>query len=262
MTLTVLSRLKLGSRPMMAPSERLTSINKLAHETKTREERPIGRSLSMRENQDIRTASIDDIIPTPPVRAVTIYCCYHKNKRDKTLWEQLTRHFAVMTRSERVVIHDCDSTLPGIIREHQHNAGLAAADIILLLLSADFAYDDFCWETMVQALQRQERGEGRVIFILLRPFHYEEAPFARFQMLPQEKPLTKWSDLDEACEHVVKGVNKAVEELRRKWEQETGVEMPIPPCSKEREQLVVQPSETMSLINVERRVLHNEDGKH
>ncbi len=224
--------------------------------------RPTGNSPPMRENEEFCTASTKDAIPTRPVPAVTIYCCYHKNKRDRALWEQLARHFAVMRRLERVVIHDCYDIPPGSIQEHQCNAALAGANIILLLLSADFVYDDFCWETMLQALQRHERGTACLIPILLRPFHYKEAPFARFQILLKEKPLTKWSDLDEACEHIVKGVDKMVEELRREREEEIGVGVPAAFFFEEREQLAVQTPEMISLLNIERRVSHNDDGKH
>jgi hypothetical protein len=167
-----------------------------------------------------------------------------------------------MIRLEQIAIHDCYDILPGNIQEHQYSVGLVTADIIMLLLSADFVYDDFCWKTMLQALQRHERGVAYLIPVLLRPFHYKEAPFARFPMLPQEKPLTKWSDPDEACEHVVKNIDRTVEELRRKWEKESGIGVSTPYCSEEREHLALWPSETINQINIERRIVHNDDGKH
>src|SRR5437016_6279160 len=104
----------------------------------------MGNSLPIREYRDFLPANAEDTISTLSMRAVTIYCCYHNNKRDKVLWERLARHFAVVKRLERVVIYDCYDILPGSSQEHECNARLAAASIVLLLLSADFAHDNFC----------------------------------------------------------------------------------------------------------------------
>jgi len=172
------------------------------------------------------------------------------------------RHLASVTRSERVVVQDCYDLLPGDFPEHKRNDPLTAAHIILLLLSADFIYNDFCWKTMLQALQLCERGSACLIPILLRPFYYDEmAPFARFQMLPKEKAISRWNDLDEAYVQVVKGVNRVVIELHTKWEKEVGVEATALCLSEQNDQLVIPSSETINLLNIERRVLHNNDGK-
>jgi tetratricopeptide (TPR) repeat protein len=68
---------------------------------------------------------------------------------------------------------------------------------------------------MCKALQRDKAGTARVVPILLRPVDWEDAPFSHLQILPTEaKPVTQWSDLNEAFENIAKGLRKVVKELR------------------------------------------------
>src|SRR5205823_14997415 len=68
---------------------------------------------------------------------------------------------------------------------------------------------------------RHDRGEARVIPIILRPVDWEEAPFSKLQMLPTDtKPVTSWSNLDAAFEDVSKGLRKAVKELQSKTKEQ------------------------------------------
>src|SRR5207244_12560512 len=61
---------------------------------------------------------------------------------------------------------------------------------------------------------RHNAGEASVIPIILRPVEWEEAPFSKLQVLPTDaKPVTKWSNRDEALKNVIKGIRKAVEDL-------------------------------------------------
>ena len=47
---------------------------------------------------------------------------------------------------------------------------LAAADIILLLISSSFINSDYCWDKeMTKALERHAKGEARVIPVVLKP---------------------------------------------------------------------------------------------
>ena len=63
-------------------------------------------------------------------------------------------------------------------------------------------------------MERHERGEARVIPIILRPTDWRETPFDKLQALPtNDKPITKWSNRDDAFLDVVKGIREAVETL-------------------------------------------------
>jgi len=91
---------------------------------------------------------------------------------------------------------------------------LERADIILLLVSADFIASDYCFEIEAKkALERHEKGEAVVIPIILRPCKWQIAEFASLQALPKDGlPITIWSDKDSAWLDVEEGIERVVEE--------------------------------------------------
>ncbi len=69
----------------------------------------------------------------------------------------------------------------------QVDAHLETAHIILLLISADFLASEYCYSMeMKRALVRHEVKSTRVIPILIRPVDWQEAPFAKLQILPKK----------------------------------------------------------------------------
>src|SRR5262249_52952083 len=68
---------------------------------------------------------------------------------------------------------------------------------------------------MKRAMERHQAGEARVIPVILRPTDWEGTPFKQLQALPTNaKPVSRWSDWDEALLVVAKEIRKVVEELR------------------------------------------------
>ncbi len=100
---------------------------------------------------------------------------------------------------------------------------LDTAQIILLLISPAFMNSDYCYsKEMQRAIDRHERGEARVIPVVLRSVLWQEEPLNKLQALPTGgKPITSrsWRNLDEAFLDVVKGIQKAVKELIDSREQ-------------------------------------------
>lgn len=96
------------------------------------------------------------------------------------------------------------------------NAYLSSADIILLMVSPDFLFSEYCWGVEVQkAIQRHEAGDACVIPVVLRHVIWEGAPFAKLQALPRNKePIANWEDQDAAYHDVAKGISNAVRRLR------------------------------------------------
>ena len=95
---------------------------------------------------------------------------------------------------------------------------LERADIILLLVSADFLASDFCWQDeMERALERHQTGEARVIPVIIRNADWTQAKFAKLQALPKEgKAVTLWPDRDSAWTNVAEGIRRVAEEIRSK----------------------------------------------
>ena len=95
---------------------------------------------------------------------------------------------------------------------------LRSADIVLLLISADFLASDFCYDhEMTRAIERHNASDAFVIPIIVRPVSWRSAPFSKLQALPKDgKPVETWTYKDEAWVNVAEGIQRAVEELRKR----------------------------------------------
>ena len=92
---------------------------------------------------------------------------------------------------------------------------LNSAQLILLLISPDFIFSDYCYDLeMSAALERHERGDARVIPIILRPCMWSSAPFAKLQVLPADgKPISTWTDRDAAFLGIAEGIQATVKSI-------------------------------------------------
>jgi hypothetical protein len=68
----------------------------------------------------------------------------------------------------------------------------------------------------MRAVERHDRGEARVIPILLRKFSFSGEPFAKLQALPRSGlPVDRFpAGQDEALSEIAKEVSKVVAEMR------------------------------------------------
>jgi hypothetical protein len=105
---------------------------------------------------------------------------------------------------------------PGMEFESENEKHLSTADIILLMTSRDFLWDNYSRSQQVEeAIRRHDNSEARVIPVILRPCEWDQTNFAKLQPLPDNrKPLTKWSNRDEAFVNISKGVQDAVRYLK------------------------------------------------
>ena len=101
-------------------------------------------------------------------------------------------------------------------RKEAINKNLEEAQIILLLVSATFLASDYCCDVeMKRAVERHDRGEARVIPVILRPVdNWQAAPFAKLGVAPTDgRPVTSWPNRDEAFADVVAHIRKAIKTL-------------------------------------------------
>ena len=86
------------------------------------------------------------------------------------------------------------------------------ADVILLLVSPDFIASDYCYEReMKRALERHQRGDAKVIPVILRPCDWHDLPFGKLLATPKDgRPITKWPNIDEAFQDVVSAIKGAL----------------------------------------------------
>jgi hypothetical protein len=146
---------------------------------------------------------------------VKIFFCYAHE--DEPLLNKLKTALSPLQRIDLTdVWHDRDIS-GGMRWKEEINKHLNAAQIILLLISPDFIASDYCYSTeMKRALERDQRGEARVIPIILRPTLWQGAPFGKLQVFPRDgTPVTDaiWGSIDNAFHNVAEGIKTVVEEI-------------------------------------------------
>src|SRR5512145_104173 len=146
-------------------------------------------------------------MPKPePLRVFVSY-----SQKDDTLRGELETHLKLLVRQGIISPWTDRDIVPGEEWRSRIEEQLETADLILLLVSANFLASDFIRnEELKRAIQRPDAGEARVIPILLRPCDWRGTPFAKLQGLPKNvRPITKWADRDEAWADVARGIREA-----------------------------------------------------
>ena len=154
---------------------------------------------------------------------------------DEALRNQLERHLGSLKRQKRILTWYDRNIPPGTEWASEIDAHLKTAHIILLLISSDFIDSPYCWSVeLKKAIKRHNAGEACVIPIIVRPVNWKKTPFAKLQALPTDgKPISTWSDIDEALVNVVEGIQRAVEAQREKSATSTSEPtIPVPGVTK------------------------------
>jgi hypothetical protein len=126
---------------------------------------------------------------------------------------RLMKHLAVLRRHGLITEWYDRAIDAGADWRQEIARQIEGADVILLLVSADFLNSDFCYEQeMLRAVERSDRGEATVIAVILRPVDgWESTPFARLQVVPRDgRPITKWSNADEAYSDAAAKIRSAL----------------------------------------------------
>lgn len=154
------------------------------------------------------TPSIKEILP------IKIFYCYAHEDRD--LRDRIDKHLGVLKRTGQVMGWYDREIQVGTEWEREIEVHLSTASIILLLVSADFVNSDYCYGMEMQkALEMHEKRKAHVLPILLRPVDWQDAPFAKLQILPTGAiPVTEWQNQDKALEDVARQIRTVVNTLR------------------------------------------------
>ncbi len=145
--------------------------------------------------------------------ALDVFMSY--SHKDKLLRDELATHLSNLRRQGVISDWYDGDIAPGTDWNEQIQTHLNTAQIILLLISADFMASDFCYSIEMQrAITRHEAKQARVIPIILRPTDWEGAPFSHLKALPTDgKPVTDWPTHDNAFADMMKGLRAAIKEL-------------------------------------------------
>ncbi len=128
----------------------------------------------------------------------------------------LKKHLAVLEKQKFIEIWDDRRITGGEDWEKEINKNINQADVILLLVSADFMGSAYCYGTeMVIALQRESLNEANVIPIILRDVDWESSPLGRLKALPIDgKPIKKYENSDAAYKEIAREIRQIVGKRR------------------------------------------------
>src|SRR5262249_50357760 len=97
-----------------------------------------------------------------PGKNIEVFCSY--SHKDEELRDQLEVHLVSLRRQNLISMWHDRKVRPGQEWKGQVDSHLETAQIVLLLISADFLASDYCYGVeMKRAVERHMRGEARVI---------------------------------------------------------------------------------------------------
>lgn len=142
------------------------------------------------------------IFQKPVTMAKKVFISY--SKTDRAYLDTARRHLRSFERQGLIAVWDDTQLIPGELWDAAIRRELAAADLILFLVSADLMATDYIWDVeMQEAMARAGRGEVSVVPVIIRPCVWDDAPFAKYTALPAKgKAISSWSNPDEAWTEV------------------------------------------------------------
>jgi predicted MPP superfamily phosphohydrolase len=106
---------------------------------------------------------------------------------DEAMRAQLQKHLVQLRRSKKAVFTYSSEAPAGVDRAEWTAAELARARIIVLLISPDYIASDAYYEDdLLRAVERHDRGEARVIPVVLHAIRLSKEPFAKLRSLPSD----------------------------------------------------------------------------
>ncbi len=151
---------------------------------------------------------------------------YSSAPADIAFRDQLSKHLRPLVQEGLLVEWHEQQIAPGTSVEEERRRAWQTADILVLLISADYFLPATYREAELRAaLERQERGRLLVLPVLLRPCFWQTSVLGTLQMLPRGgEPLAQLKDHDAACTEIV-------QELHRRILAGRSVSVPAPSSS-------------------------------
>jgi hypothetical protein len=133
---------------------------------------------------------------------------------DEMHLNKLVKHLAVLSDELIDVWHDRRIQV-GAKLDTEIEKELAASDIVLLLVSAEFLASDYCAAETQRALTRLGEGSAVVLPVILKPCEWQKAPFGHLLVAPKDgRPIVKWKSREEGYLDVAKSVRQVAEGRR------------------------------------------------
>lgn len=143
--------------------------------------------------------------------------------KDEELRNELEAHLAMLKRQGIISTWHDRRITAGSDLDEAISTELEEAQIILLLISANFLHSNYCFDKeMMRALDKHREGSAVVIPVILHPCDWQSSPFKHLRATPTDgKPVSMYANQHEAFSIVAHDVRQAAE----RWQAE---ESPLP----------------------------------
>ncbi|CAD6561487.1 toll/interleukin-1 receptor domain-containing protein [Paraburkholderia sabiae] len=141
---------------------------------------------------------------------------YSYSHVDAELRANLASHLATLVQQGKIEEWHDRKITPGKDWDQEISDALESADIILLLVSADFLASEYSFGVEVdRALALVKEKDIHVIPVLLRPCLWEESRFSALQPLPRnQQPVTSWPSRDDAFKEIAREIGNLASQPR------------------------------------------------
>lgn len=142
-----------------------------------------------------------------------VFCSY--SHEDKTFQDSLAKHLAALRRVGLIELWYDQEILAGDRWAKKISENLEKADIVLLLVSANFIFSEYCYAVeMKRALELHEAQQATAIPIIIKPCDWTITPIGDLHALPAgAKPVSTWGQTDEAWADIARGIRRTIEKL-------------------------------------------------
>jgi hypothetical protein len=132
---------------------------------------------------------------------------------DEAMKAELDKSLIMLKRSDKIDVWQDRELMAGQEWDKTIKDEIARADIILLLISVDFNNSQYIWDKeLAVAMQRHEKGEARVIPVILRECEWQDMPYGKLQALPAgAKPVQKFTLADDAYTNIAREIRKVAD---------------------------------------------------
>ncbi len=165
--------------------------------------------------QRIRIHDFEVLLDSRPLRPLKVFFSY--SHKDTDIMNRLAVHMAPLRRLDKIEVWTDKAIQAGEEWDVEIEKNLREANIILLLVSADFVASSYIWEKEIpMALQMEKEKNAKVIPIYLRPFDFSGLNFSKNQMIPKDtgenlKAISQWENIDEAFMEVAQKIREVID---------------------------------------------------
>ncbi len=152
--------------------------------------------------------------------AVKVFISY--SHKDEDLRKDLDAHLKILERQGYISPWHDRKIEAGDEWKKEITTYLESADVILLLVSANFLASDFCYDIETKrALERQKADGALIVPIILKPCAWQESPVSGFQVMPKDgKPISIWNDQDLAFTDITEKLKEKAKQLIERRQQQ------------------------------------------